>query len=180
LLLRTVGHGGGRDTVVLFFSGHGCREGDDFYFATHETNLNNLKSSTLSWKTAAEIIRRIAQKSRRVLVLIDACYSGVAGETSGERLVRGLRDEGVMVLASSQSSEVSLEMKQLGHGAFTKALLDVMRGDCCPDRIELKPLDLWQCVWNRVSELTHRQQNPIALPGNRPGNNTALFKRALS
>lgn len=157
------------DTVIVLLSGHGWRDtapagapnGGAFYFATYEVDSANVAKTALPW---TEIVRRLtilSAKSKRVLVLLDACHSGSAA--TNEDLVKALlgANAGVMVFASSRGSELSLELPDVGHGAFTEALLEALNGQAAPPGE--KNVTLWDFasyVRRRVKELTEGAQNP--------------------
>jgi WD40 repeat protein len=150
------------DTVVLFFSGHGWRSDTrSFYFATHEVDRTRVAETALSWNEVVRRLQKLSEKTRRVLVLLDACHSGSAA--TNEELVKAVltANAGVMVFSSSRGSEVSIESAELGHGAFTQALLEAVNGRAAP--LQERSVTLWDFasyVRRRVKELTHGTQNP--------------------
>lgn len=65
------------DTLVLFLAGHGLHDIDSdgtYYFLTHETDLNNLASTAVSFDEIENILVNIVP--RKKLLLIDSCESG--------------------------------------------------------------------------------------------------------
>jgi hypothetical protein len=151
-----------KDTVVLLLSGHGWRNDDQsFYFATHEIDRRNPANTSLPWSTIVARLGQLSEKSKRVLVLLDACHSGSAA--TNEQLVRVVlsANAGVMVFASSKGSEVSLENSDWQHGAFTLALLEAIAGKgSAPNEKNLTLWDFASYVRRRVKELTADQQHP--------------------
>lgn len=150
------------DTVVLFLSGHGWRAEDGtFYFATHEVDRKAIPATALPWNDVVERLVRLSETSRRVIVLLDACHSGSAA--TNEELVKSLlrANAGVLVLASSKGSEVSLESEALQHGAFTKAVLEAIEGGAAPPgEKSITVLDFLSYVARRVRTLTGDAQHP--------------------
>ena len=64
-------------------------------------------------------------------------------------------------MSSSTSRELSVEADEWGHGAFTKAIIDGLKGIADLDRsgdITFKELDLY--VSHAVKELTKGRQHP--------------------
>lgn len=150
------------DTVMLLLSGHGWR-GDErnFYFATHEVNRNDVANTALPWPEVLSRLTQLSQKSKRVIVLLDACHSGSAA--TNEELVKAVlgANAGVMVFASSRGSEVSLELPEQGHGAFTKALLEAIDGQAAATGQKgISLLDFEVYVRRRVRQLTEDTQHP--------------------
>jgi hypothetical protein len=63
------------DHIILFFAGHGMIDTDQrYYFATHETNLNNLKETGFPYEDLEGLLDSV--KARQRLLLLDTCQSG--------------------------------------------------------------------------------------------------------
>jgi hypothetical protein len=108
------------DVVVIFFAGHGKEEKGLFYLVSANTQPGQLPQTAVA---GPEFKTRLAElKSRRVLVMLDACHSGAIDT---DNLARELKrsDCGVAVLCASEGNELSYESATEGHGYFTKALL---------------------------------------------------------
>lgn len=149
------------DTVILLFSGHGWRSDErTFYFATHEVSRQDVAGTALPWSDVVEKLTALSQRSRRVIVLLDACHSGSAA--TNEDLVSAILHgkAGVMVFSSSRGGEVSLESAEWAHGAFTRALLDAAQGKAAPGEKSVTLWDFVTYVRHRVKELTQGAQNP--------------------
>lgn len=150
------------DTVIISLSGHGWREEErSFYFATYEVHRNNVARTALPWRDITDRLRLLSQKSKRVIVLLDACHSGSAA--TNEELVKATlsTNAGVLVFASSRGSEVSLENAEWGHGAFTKALIEAIEGKAIPPKeTQITMIDFIAYVSRRVKSLTEGQQHP--------------------
>jgi uncharacterized caspase-like protein len=150
------------DISVVLFSGHGVRAADGLYYFTHEGDPRALADTCLSWEEVAASLKRI--RARQILFLSDCCHAGAFGERSAtqDELAEALvKDAGVMVFASSRGTEKSLEKAEWGHGAFTLAVLDALKGqaDLIEDgRITVGELQAY--VANRVRKLTSDHQHP--------------------
>jgi WD40 repeat protein len=156
-LVQTVGPA---DTAVLFLSGHGVRDANyEYYFATCDVRMDNLPKTALPWEEFQTLVREL--RAKHVLVLLDTCHSAAAlGDyaVSNQALGETLADRaGVMVLASSSAAEKSYESEEWGHGAYTKALLEVLGGKAGRT---LSPGVLEDFVGRRVAELTKDRQHP--------------------
>jgi hypothetical protein len=135
------------DTVIVFFAGHGApeidlrgveRDGLSKYLITADADPDDLYSTALPMDEIQTIFGRI--EAERVVVFLDACYSGAAGgRTFASKRVRNVnvddlflerltRAKGRVIITASRSSEVSLEMADLGHGLFTYHLLQALAG----------------------------------------------------
>ena len=63
------------DLALLYFSGHGKTDlNGDLYLATHDTKSNLLESSSIP----ADYLNKLMDnsKSRRIVLILDCCYSG--------------------------------------------------------------------------------------------------------
>src|SRR5205823_13187803 len=119
---------GGRSAGATFDSEGAGREPYQINFTTHEISRRVPAHAALAWSAFTQRLALLSRKTRRVLVLLDACHSGSAA--NNEELVRALltAHAGVLVFAGSRGSEVSLESPEWRHGAFTQAILEALQG----------------------------------------------------
>lgn len=157
---------GPQDTVLLLLAGHGQRtEKGEFYFATYDIDWRDPVNTSLPWSLLSNRLRQLATKSKRVIVLLDACRSGSAG--ANDALIRALEQQraGVLVFAASDANTDSKENSDWKHGAFTKAILEAIRGDALPKGAkDLTVFNLMDYVVRRVKELTKDKQKPTIPP----------------
>ncbi len=135
------------DTVLIFFAGHGApevdqrgveRDGFSKYLVPSDAEPDDLYSTALPMDELQTIFGRV--EAERVVVFLDACYSGAAGgrtfaskktraghvdEAFLERLARS---KGRAILTASRPAEVSIELPELGHGIFTYYLIQGLKG----------------------------------------------------
>jgi uncharacterized caspase-like protein len=76
-ITRWLGEAGSNDRLFLYWSGHGKREGDGFYLITSESPENNL-SQTNAVEPRAIAKSAATSKAHKVLIVLDACFSGEA------------------------------------------------------------------------------------------------------
>ena len=124
------------DIVVIYLAGHGMNLADEWYFIPHEFSLPltrpKLKKIGLP---SSELRKRIvAMEARRVFLLTDACKSGTATtafeDDVDRRALRRLgRSVGMHVMAATANNQQAVEVKTLGHGVFTYALLAALKGE---------------------------------------------------
>jgi energy-coupling factor transporter ATP-binding protein EcfA2 len=108
-------------TAVLYFAGHGLREGGSApsgYLATSEANLNQeIYGISLKW------LRDLLQVSpvKQQVIWLDCCYSGEL--LNFDDADPGYRGQGKdrCFIAASRAFELAYE--QVGHGALTEFLL---------------------------------------------------------
>jgi len=158
-----------RDVAVFSFSGHGVRDRQGVFFLFPFDG--EPKEVSISGVSEEEIKRYCQTTPGRLLLLLDACHSGAIGGDfrpgevgMADDLVRDLltEDFGVIVMCSSMGREVSLENSQWGHGAFTLALAEGLRGGADYNKdstIHLNEIDLY--VADRVDKLTGGRQHPV-------------------
>ena len=161
------------DVVIIYYAGHGETVDNDWYLIPtdlvypereDEIRAKGIKSEELqSW------VNNI--KANKVVMLMDACKSGAAlkafrGFSERKALSRLARSSGVYIVAAAAKDQFATELKQLGHGAFTYALLDGLRGgaDYAKDDI-INIRELTTYIGNRLPDLSEevsgRPQFPV-------------------
>jgi hypothetical protein len=154
---------GPADVAVVLFSGHGYRsEQGDLYYMPYEADPKSARDTFLRWDEVDNGLRRVRAASG--LFLSDCCHAGAFGGRAASQddlaypLLTSAR---VMVFASSHGRESSLEKSELGHGAFTYAVLRGLAGeaDIIKDgRVTISELQAY--VANQVKVLTGDRQHP--------------------
>jgi WD40 repeat protein len=148
------------DVAVVFFAGHGDTDGQGvFHLITVDAQPMRLPQTAVSGPEFK--VRLAALKSRRVLVMLDACHAGAMGT---DDLARDLKrsDCGAAVLCAAVGTEVSLENVKEGHGYFTKALLSGLKGDAGRNAAgEITLARLYAFVQEKVPEDTQDRQHPV-------------------
>jgi hypothetical protein len=148
------------DTALVFLAGHGTSDPDGSYFFL-PVDANSERTTMLSGAELQEALRNIPGK---VVLLLDTCHSGnVLWRRSLVRLINELVTENrIIVLAASTGDQSSRESPAWQNGAFTKALVEGLRGaaDYAEDnQVTLSELETWVGV--RVAELTRGAQTPV-------------------
>jgi uncharacterized caspase-like protein len=172
-----------RDTVILYFAGHGMRDrvtgsfdpdGLSKYFLPYDTSRTDLYSTALEMDEVTNILRRLVPE--RVVVLFDSCFSGAAGgrspfdpkaageraPISGEFLDRMAHiGKGRVVLTASGPDESAQESSDFGHGVFTYYLLEGLHGaaDLNGDG-EIDVHEVYAYISKKVGQVTRGKQNP--------------------
>jgi hypothetical protein len=177
-------------TAVFFFSGHGGRieSGADAgnYLIPYDTVLSTIKKTAIGSEELTTALNQI--KTKRMVVLLDACHAGGTGNTKGdlepdntinlgsksglevEPSVKGGLDEqtytqlqhgeGRVIVASSRSSEKSYVMPGAKNSVFTETMLEAFEGKGGHNGSQVRIFDLVNYVFDEVPK---RQplQNPI-------------------
>lgn len=169
-LRRSCRPAAGRDpTVLVYFSGHGARDGDGrSYLVPHDARRDELFSTALWSRTFDAALGEIA--TRRLVVMLDACHAGSIGmpgvkdaEIGGfdPDAVAGANgvERGRYVVASCRPGQPSFEAD--GHGLFTRELLELLSGrPFQTEQIEL--YQLYARLKECVLEATRGSQDPYA------------------
>lgn len=157
------------DLAVVHFAGHAAMIDGELFLLPYEVDARDpvaIKSTALSVASLRGELLRIAEQGR-VLLLLDACYSGAAspGRSTmpfeSSRLAHALAAANVTVLTSSSASEASREDPAWQNGAFTEAVLEALGTDADRNHDGLiSANELADYVERRVRALTRGRQNP--------------------
>jgi WD40 repeat protein len=184
-LKRTLGtelrrKAGEKDTVIVYYAGHGAPEADasagdddglEKYIVPYDADPRDLYTTGLPMREIETIFQRLMPE--RIIFISDSCYSGAtAGRTfatasrravvSENFLARLSKGKGRIVLSASKASEVSEEREDLGHGVFTYYLLEGLRGSADADRDGVITVDeAYGYVSKKVPEVTGQNQHPV-------------------
>jgi len=133
-------------TLIFYFSGHGyaatgSRYPDKQYILAYDSRTKD----DFSMISIPQIERELASaKTARRIVIEDSCYSGPTSAVYDDPDAKALVDakstgskagdmdiinqlQGAFTVSSSSGTELSYEFDDLGHGIFTKYLLDAAK-----------------------------------------------------
>ena len=119
---EVVREAGPNDTIMLFAAGHGDQGKDGaFYLVTRSTKLSDIESTAIRWSDIAAAFDGV---KARVVVFLDACRSGAAGQSGSNddavaALLRGKAP--ILVLAASKGRQNSEETSRGGY--FTNEII---------------------------------------------------------
>lgn len=170
---------GSKDVAIIYLAGHGVsvrsveRNGFQGYYLPYDARVSlddsdtvaSYKESTISMKDLGDRLRGLP--AFHALCLADCCFAGYLGERdpgSPPRLGGRLKRRSCQVLSSGTHQQKSFEVEELGHGVFTSAVLEVLKGSR-PTPV----CDLARLTYKGVQErlLQARRRNPDERP---PGN----------
>jgi len=154
-----------RDVLLVFLSGHGVRRSDSFerelYFWCYDLLKTSTRATGLSF---IELGEKITALPVDVILATDACHSGMAGSD----MVRGvdpnelakriyaINERGIYILNAARSEEFALEHPSIGHGVFTKAILESLEFE-----LDFSMLSVMASVQRRVTYYTKGRQTPV-------------------
>ncbi|MFI5398746.1 MAG: caspase family protein [Candidatus Binatia bacterium] len=166
---RFLGQAGPDDVAVIFMAGHGVQDHatGSYYFLPYPASGDNLLTEGLRMSDFDEMMRVLRRNVHRVVVMLDTCHAGalqlsaravMSGDSLAARVEAG---EGLFLLAAAKPGEESKEEPELGHGAFTYALVEGLLGaaDTSGEGF-VSVSDLFGYVARRVPRLTAGTQHP--------------------
>lgn len=159
------------DVIVIFVAGHGVQDNEQrLFLATHEADVQRPYTGMEVSKFRDFLdARPINQKA---VFLMDICHAGTAGprrrgRITAEDAVQALAEgTGTIVVASSTGAQSSLEDASFGggHGAFTAALLEGLKGKADADAGDgngyVSIQELISYASRRVPQMTQGAQHP--------------------
>ncbi len=172
------------DTVVIYFAGHGApevdtrgveRDGLAKYLIPSDADPDDLYSTALPMDELQTIFGRI--EAERVVVFLDACYSGSAGgRTFASKKTRAgavddlflerlTRSKGRAIITASRPNEVSIELPELHHGIFTYYMVQGLKGAADLNRDGIVTLqELYEYLEQQVTQKSRAvggSQHPV-------------------
>lgn len=160
-----------QDAVLIYLAGHGESLADKWYFLPHELvypeREEEVKAKGISSDELSEFIRDI--KAQKILVLIDACKSGALlvafrGFEDRKALAQLSRSTGVHVIAASTKDQFAAEVTDLGHGVFTHALLEGLKGKAAGGGKTVTVFKLKAYLDEQLPEITRRYRQEAQYP----------------
>ena len=154
--LRAVDKG---DLVVVFYSGHGAKEGDEAFWVTQNADRKALAATSL---TNSEIRKWLARiPSQRLVVLLDCCYAASTVKKSladRTKLFGEFAGKGRVTIAGSAENQEALEYEKAKAGIFTHFLVQGLRGKADSNADGVVTFDeIWTFVGSNVREASVRQ-----------------------
>ncbi|HVL58376.1 MAG TPA: caspase family protein, partial [Burkholderiaceae bacterium] len=155
------------DLGVVFLAGHGFMLRDQYHFAGSDIDLGSEERGMQTAVPGSAIQDALSNLRGRGVFFIDTCHSGFALSelkinTDVTGALNGMGDErAVVILAGSAGRQTAAEADEWNNGAFTKAIVEGMRGhaDYARSGVITPPL-LHTYVSGRVRSLTEGQQTP--------------------
>lgn len=109
------------DVAVFHFSGHGTVTNLDGYLVTQDaTSYDEGVAMTDVLKFAND------SRAREVVILLDCCHSGLAGNLAAVDNSKTILREGISVLTAGRGDQLSVESG--GGGVFTSLVIDALEG----------------------------------------------------
>jgi WD40 repeat protein len=161
------------DVAMVFLSGHGMTTPDQHYrYLPYDYDPDRIERTTISDLELQDYLTKIGGKK---IFFFDTCYSGgilggraVDSRPDVDKFANELKaaENGIVVFTSSTGTQLSQEKDEWNNGAFTKALIEGLRGAAARAGVPAISIsDLEGYVSSRVKELTAGNQRPVmAMP----------------
>lgn len=125
------------DRVIIFYAGHGFAKNDENYLTAHDTIYGDLVNTSIS---LAKIFREIrGTASKKVILFLDSCHSGLEFDDSMRDLISEMSDDALeeffgeseyhVAFASCKSDQKSSSSPILKHGVWTYHLIESLLGN---------------------------------------------------
>jgi WD40 repeat protein len=162
-----------QDVIILFLAGHGASLGSKWYFIPHDLRNpeqeQELAARGLSSEKLAQELRRMS--SQKVLLLVDACYSGsmlsaFRGYEDRRALALLARSAGIHILAAATRDQRASEVAELGHGMFSYVLLRGLGGGAALRDVDrqVTVMSLGAYVRDQLPDLGRKYQAEVQDP----------------
>jgi hypothetical protein len=168
-LLYELRKAGKRDTIVLFFSGHGAidvKRPGEFFFLTHDADPDYLGVSAVNM-TGLSFLKEL--DCPRVVLIADACHAGGFSRTGAKLAVIPVKkfmtdfssSSGRVIMTSSRPEEYSLEKPNMGNGLFTHFFLQGLKGAADTDENGVVSVnEAYQYAYERTKTESEGVQHP--------------------
>ena len=149
------------DVVMLYFSGHGIKDGEEAFYMTYDSSAEDCFTG-VNFSDIRTQIRKLAEEKKcHVLLFIDACHSGAMYGMKGATMELTMKVPGLIGFYSSTSGQQSAELDKLQNGAFTHAIIQAFEGGAKNENGEITIMKLENYVRTKVKENTNNRQEPI-------------------
>lgn len=158
---------GENDTVWIYYAGHAAPEESNIYWVTYDADVDDLYATGIPSSQISQVLCDI--RAKRQLLFLDCCHAAAAAVQKNptravltpEEVFKGYRGEGRVIISASDGKEKSVELSDVGHGAFTYFLEKGLRGEADADNEGVITADkLWAYLDKRVSDASQRAGNP--------------------
>ncbi len=146
-----------KDSVLLFFAGHGTRDTKDSYLLTQEFRMSVIPDTSIPMAMINDYLRH--SKAKLIVRFFDACHAGRIGSRSApvgpdikkHFLVEG---EGWATLSACKEEQYAHEDTHLGYGIFSYCLVKGLSGDAANGRHQVTFHSLCNYTIAKTTEIT--------------------------
>ena len=161
------------DTVWVYYAGHAAPEESHVYWVTYDADVDDLYATGLANNDIRRVLDEI--RARQLIVLLDCCHAAATSVQknptravlTAKEVFQSYQGKGRITLSSSDGKEKSVELGDVGHGAFTYFLEKGLRGEADRDGDGVVTADkLWSYLRHQVSEASQKagnRQTPVLM-----------------
>ncbi|QWR78367.1 caspase family protein [Candidatus Magnetomonas plexicatena] len=156
------------DTVMILLSGHGDNDTKGlYYYISTDTDPYRLKATAVAF---SDITSTLGTLPGKIVLFMDTCHAGnVTGIAKGfsfnlNGIINNLTsaENGVIVFASSTGKQLSQESSEWQNGAFTKAVVDGIKGEADTKKTGRVTIGMMYVhITETVTKLTNGEQTPV-------------------
>src|SRR6266496_4496813 len=157
-----------QDVLIVYFSGHGEREGDSFYLLSSDVDPSDLAATAVNADRVRDILGTC--RARGVLVILDCCKSAGLAEVAGGLFTTVGGQDFRLLLSASRAGQMSYEFEAFNGTIFSHHLARAVAGEVpIGDRPGIVYFsDLFDFLAHRVAE-------DLEVLGAEPGVQEAVF-----
>lgn len=152
------------ETVFIYLAGHGTARDGKYYYLPFDVDRNDIEGSCVQLANVKSLFDQ--SKSRRVFLWLDFCHAGgILARGSEDSALNSLRrtlevvsGQGKVIVAACTSNQSAFESSSLGHGLFTHALLQGLKGDAKSAQGEVTASSLYDYIDHQIS---NTDQQPV-------------------
>lgn len=146
------------DTTYLFLAGHGGNIEDGYFLFPADARARGAelrRGSLVDWRDVQDLIDAAYGKR---LLFVDTCH---AANAVNPRFRKDTADSRLIGFTATLEEDVAIERAELGHGVFTYALLEGLRGRADSEGSGVRLLGLTDYVDTQVRRLSNGKQIPV-------------------
>lgn len=146
------------DTTIVFLAGHGVNVDEDYYFIPSNGKKRDAekwqRTSLVQWE---DIQTALEDAEGRRIMMVDTCH---AANAFNARMEKDAIDARIFVFSATDANNTAAELETLGHGVFTFAVLEGLKGKASMGGDGVRLLPLASYVDAEVRKLTADRQVP--------------------
>ncbi len=147
------------DLVVVFYSGHGAKEGDEAFWVTQNAEAKAIPATALPNSDIRKFLSGIP--AQRLVILLDCCYAASTVKKSLSdpgKLFGDFAGKGRVTIAGAADNQEALEMPSAKAGVFTHFLVAGLRGSADTNADGAVTFDeLWTYLGENVRKTSVKQ-----------------------
>jgi TldD protein len=162
ILLNKIKQARGADNFWFFFAGHGLVHEHKDFLLPCDGNPDDLRETAIPISFITDCLRDC--EAQNVVLILDMCRNRIAdygsrgvGELIGEETSEIAKEQGIVTLFSCGRGQRSYEIADLKQGAFTYALLEVLKKNTTVRQLE-------DYLIHEVPSLNQRHEKPVQVP----------------